>query len=255
MRIISGTALGGGESCSHELDLQHASSHRTVDTVNASTSRDLAYTSSILSTPEFGFTIGAHRSLLECISSITDAKHKMRSSMTFDDPFDVDITISLVLSCLEDIRMQLEGNNVVEIAEDISLTQNLARYQLSAFLYATYIHLFRSLLDVPPRRVAKYVELVFVNTHAFYSRSRGNFSLWPAFIAAVEAYTEYDISLATEWLEQSSNFGLGNRRKIKQIVETVWIRRNLVQLETNMDKGLIPIDWREIGLDTDILLV
>ncbi|KAJ5376551.1 hypothetical protein N7509_013437 [Penicillium cosmopolitanum] len=179
----------------------------------------------------------------------------MRSSMTFDDPFDVDITISLVLSCLEDIRMQLEGNNVVEIAEDISLTQNLARYQLSAFLYATYIHLFRSLLDVPPRRVAKYVELVFVNTHAFYSRSRGNFSLWPAFIAAVEAYTEYDISLATEWLEQSSNFGLGNRRKIKQIVETVWIRRNLVQLETNMDKGLIPIDWREIGLDTDILLV
>jgi hypothetical protein len=99
------------------------------------------------------------------------------------------------------------------------------------------------------------VELVFSNTQAFYSEDRGNFSLWPAFIAAVEAYTESDIGSAKEWLEQSSHFGLGNRRKIKHIVEYVWRRRDRMHLERNMDKGLVAIDWREIGLDTDILLV
>ncbi|CAI7651622.1 unnamed protein product [Penicillium manginii] len=257
VRIISGTALGGGESHSHDLSLQHTSSEPNFDSSHGRNSRDLSLISSILSTSEFGFTIGAHKSLLECISSITEASHKMQLGITSEDSFKVDITIARVLSCLEDIRTQLEGNNLAgtEGQNSESLARNLARYQLSAFLYATYIYLYRSLLHVPPRRVAKYVELVFSNTQAFYSEDRGNFSLWPAFIAAVEAYTESDIGSAKEWLEQSSHFGLGNRRKIKHIVEYVWRKRDRMHLERNMDKGLVAIDWREIGLDTDILLV
>lgn len=255
VRIISGTAVAGDWSFSRELGTRHASSPQNIGNLHNGNNRELTCISSILSTPEFGFTIGAHKSLLGCISSITNASHKMRSGIPSDELLDVDITISHVLSSLEDIRMQLEGNNIAEIPEDSSLTENLARYQLSAFLYATYIYLYRSLLNVPPRRVAKYVELVFYNTHAFYSESRGNFSLWPAFIAAVEAYTESDLGSATKWLEKSSNFGLGNRQKIKQIVENVWRRRESLHLEKNIDKGLIAVDWREISRDADILLV
>lgn len=101
------------------------------------------------------------------------------------------------------------------------------------------------------------MSLVFSNTAAFHSSSGGNFSLWPAFIAAVEAFTENDLDSAQKWLEQTTHFGLGNRFSVKRIVENVWRERELVHLEKNVGKGLIAVDWRKIANDlgADILLV
>lgn len=228
---------------------------------------EIAYAASISSTPQFGFTIGAQRSLLECISAITTVSQQLRANPPTKTPLDADRTVSQVLACLETLRThenddsRLESHDESPPAADIDQPaprfSTLARYQLNAFIYATYIYLYRTLTDAPPQRVAPYVSLAFQNISAFCAESSGNFSLWPAFIAAVEAYTPEDMQSARQWLEQSINFGLGNRLPVKRIIEEVWRRRDDAHFERAMDKGLVAVDWRDVvrDLGIDILLV
>ncbi|KAJ5889081.1 fungal-specific transcription factor domain-containing protein [Penicillium taxi] len=156
----------------------------------------------------FGFTIGAQKSLLECISAIATVSQQMRSDPPASTQFDADRAVSHVLTCLG--LLQAQANDGPPFHPDIDLAlstepdqpaphvQNLARYQLNEFIYTTYIYLYRSLMDAPPKRVATYVSLTFQNISAFCAQSSGNFSLWPAFIAAVEAYTEENMASARE---------------------------------------------------------
>ncbi|OJJ38699.1 hypothetical protein ASPWEDRAFT_180214 [Aspergillus wentii DTO 134E9] len=235
VKIISGTSLPNTE---------------TTESIQS----DLPlFSSPILSTPQCGFTIGAQRALLECISMITVAGRQMQAKNSINTRLAVDRIVADVLGRLEECQSQLSCYS----GQSDSLGQELARYQLNAFIFATYIYLHRSLLDVPPWRVAHYVSLTFQNISAFCTKSIGNFSLWPAFIAAVEAYTVKDVDLAQAWLEQSMSFGLGNRLLVKRVVEEVWQRREAINGETGMEKGLITVDWRKVvmDLDVDILLV
>ncbi|KAE8371730.1 fungal-specific transcription factor domain-containing protein [Aspergillus bertholletiae] len=249
---------------------------------SSSSNPETSMASSILSTPQFGFTIGAQRSLLECISTITTVSQRAASGAFDTTPFAVDGIVSQILSRLEHLREQNNNhhpspiygevmpippsteiitsntnnnnNNTAVIQDDVA-----ARYQLNAFIYATYIYLYRSLLDVPPRRVSGYVSLTFENIKSFYAHSCGNLSLWPAFIAAVEAYTDQDMESAKAWLRYSAQFGQGNRLEVKRIVEEVWRRREEVYITSGsaMDRGRVGVDWREVAddLGVDILLV
>lgn len=228
---------------------------------------EITYAASISSTPQFGFTIGAQKSLLECISAITTVSQQLRATPPTKTLLDADRTVSQVLACLDTLRTQAgddshpehndDSLSGIDIDQPTPLLKALARYQLNAFIYATYIYLYRTLADAPPHRVAPYVSLVFQNISAFYTESSGNFSLWPAFIAAVEAYTVEDMKSAREWLEQSINFGLGNRLPVKKIIEETWRRRDDAHFEKAMDKGSITVDWRDVvrDLGIDILLV
>lgn len=230
-------------------------------------SSDLACGSLISSTPQFGFTIGAQRLLLECISTITTVSQQMRSDASARTCLTADRTVSQVLACLDLLQAEALDNTLGDIEIERVLEgspqtskpniQELARYQLNAFIFATYIYLYRALLDVPPKRVAVYVSLTFDNIAAFSAQSRGNFSLWPAFIAAVEAYTAEDMESSRLWLKQSTHFGLGNRLAVKSIIEEVWQRRDALRAEKGMDPGLAAVDWRDVirDLGTDILLV
>ncbi|EAW12383.1 fungal specific transcription factor domain-containing protein [Aspergillus clavatus NRRL 1] len=134
---------------------------------------------------------------------------------------------------------------------------DLARYQLDGFTYATYIYLYRTLLDVPPRQVSHYVSLTFQSLAAFRGTSDGNYSLWPTFIAAVEASTSDDLESARAWLDQATSFGFGNRILVRRIVEEVWRRRERLHQETGQDLGLIRVDRRLVAdeLNIDVLLV
>lgn len=228
---------------------------------------EIAYASSISSTPQFGFTIGTQRSLLECISSITSISQQMRATPPTKTYSDADRTVSQVLACLDHLQTQANEDPHPQHETDSApasdldrpspQVQNPASYQLNAFIYATYIYLYRALMDAPPKRVEPYVSLAFQNISAFCEQSSGNFSLWPAFIAAVETYREDDMKSAQKWLEQCTQFGLGNRVPAKRIIEEVWRRREDAHFERAMDKGLIAVDWRDVvkDLGIDILLV
>ncbi|KNG85000.1 hypothetical protein ANOM_006560 [Aspergillus nomiae NRRL 13137] len=235
--------------------------------VSSSLHSDLAFASLISSTAQFGFTIGAQRLILECISTITTVSQQMRSDASPRAHITADRTVSQVLTCLNLLQtevldssggnIELEPNSEVNALVPKLKSEELARYQLNAFIYATYIYLYRALLDVPPKRVAAYVSLIFDNITAFSAQSSGNFSLWPAFIAAVEAYTVRDLESSCRWLEQSTHFGLGNRLAVRSIVEEVWQRRDALCVESGIDPGLAAVDWRDVARDlgVDVLLV
>ncbi|PKY09428.1 hypothetical protein P168DRAFT_301923 [Aspergillus campestris IBT 28561] len=274
VKIIGATCLTDGQNTTQILPPSPEFTSTIVTrpvtagpTVSPSINSDLALSSFISTTPQFGFTIGAQRLLLECISTITTVSRQMRSGASPRTRLIADRTVSQLLAYLNLLQAEALDNTLGDIGiEQVfecnpqtskSNIQELARYQLNAFIFATYIYLYRALLDVPPKRVAVYVSLTFDNITAFSALSSGNISLWPAFIAAVEAYTTRDMESSRRWLEQSTHFGLGNRLAVKSIIEEVWRRRDAFCTERGMDTGLVAVDWRDVirDLGMDILLI
>lgn len=220
--------------------------------------------SRVSSTPGFGFTIGSTKSLLQCISSITIAGRKMRTNHNQQEADVLDGILSTVLSYLDKCKGEIAYTDfqdpVNERFDDDSYdnqSQILANHQRQAFISATYIYLYRVLFDLPPHSVRQYVSEVLLQVSAFHSASHGNLSIWPAFIAAIEAYTPEDMTLARNWLHHTTMFGIGSRVCVRRLVEEVWKRRDEITAELEIDKGLISIDWRAVmeELDMDILLI
>ncbi|PCG94126.1 Protein of unknown function DUF3468 [Penicillium occitanis (nom. inval.)] len=218
---------------------------------------DRSLVSRVSSTPEFGFTIGSTKSLLACISSITIAGRKMRTkALHSQQEADLlDEVLSKIFSCLDKCKEEIAYNSCDSEIDDQS--QILANHQRQAFISATYIYLYRVLFDLPPYSVRQYVSEVLLRISAFHTASHGNLSIWPAFIAAVEAYTPEDMALARNWLHHTTKFGIGSRVCVQRLVEEVWKRRDEAAAELGIDKGLISIDWRTVmeELDMDILLI
>jgi hypothetical protein len=80
----------------------------------------------ISSTSDFGFTIGAHRELLECISAITAFSQagKLIGLQSADR------IIAAMLPCLDRCLSQID---------DLA-TRSIEQYQLRSFVFATYIY-------------------------------------------------------------------------------------------------------------------
>lgn len=215
--------------------------------------------SCVSSTPEFGFTIGSTKSLLACISSITIAGRKMRTKalQSQQEADMLDEVLSKIFSCLDKCKEEIAYNSCDSDFPDDDQSQILANHQRQAFISATYIYLYRVLFDLPPYSVRQYVSEVLLRISAFHSASHGNLSIWPAFIAAVEAYIPEDMALARNWLCHTTMFGIGSRVCVRRLVEEVWKRRDEAAAELGIDKGLISIDWRTVmeELDMDILLI
>ncbi|KAF4985198.1 hypothetical protein FDECE_16739 [Fusarium decemcellulare] len=196
-------------------------------------------------TPEFCFTIGAPRSILECMAKITQfsCQADEGSPSTAKDELMLE-----VLSCLNTAK-----NNIF-IAED---DPPEAKHQTKAFISATYIYCYRTLLDAPPHAVQHHVQDTFAHVSAFLASSTGNFSLWPAFIAAAEAYTAQDLNAAQEWLSWATSVGIGGRASLRLVLHEVWRQRDSMSKEYGVDAGKIAVDWRQVmhELGCDILLI
>lgn len=213
----------------------------------------------ISATPSYGFTLGATRSILECIAEITKLQRTMANLET-DISFRMDDTLEHILCRLNACRNQA----LVETTdEDCGVARSTLNHELAvqsqnkAFIYASYIYLYRTVLDVPPRNVKSYVSETFRHVDAFFSKSDGNFSIWPAFIAAVEAYTIEDMASARRWLNRSTSFGMGNRESVCKVVHEVWRIRSERSTSMAMNAGIVAVDWREVMRETDcdVLLV
>lgn len=211
----------------------------------------------ILSTPGFGFTIGAPKPILDSIARITRFRKESRHEDIGQDHVD-EILIN-ELEVLKQLRKEQNADSV-SCTSDVSTTPGEtieATHQKHAFIQATYIYLYRSLLEVPPEAVKSYVKMTFTHVFAFFAASEGNFSIWPAFIAAVETFREDDMASARQWLDSAVSFGIGSRESMRRVVEEVWHRRNVIAEASGLSPGLIAVDWREVmkDLDLDILLV
>ncbi|KAH8734522.1 fungal-specific transcription factor domain-containing protein [Ilyonectria robusta] len=250
IKIIGDTSKGGLVLEQSEVHHQH----------NVTDSTAVA---PMLSTSDFGFTIGAPRNVLQCIALITDFRNKAQS----DSEGEVDALLQTLLSRLEihsnqdDSRRVFDAELVPESTPDEppgnEQSPPEASDQIEAFVNATYIYMYRSLLNVPPKTVRPYVKRTFSHVSAYFAISNGNFSIWPAFIAAVEAYSEEDLVAAREWLDCATSFGIGSRNSMRLVVEEVWSRREAICKASGMELGLISVDWRSVmqEVNCDLLLV
>ncbi|GKZ27590.1 hypothetical protein AbraIFM66951_005982 [Aspergillus brasiliensis] len=231
---------------------------------------------------EFYFTIGVPRDVLECISRITMFRNK---SPQVKSPGEADDLVESVLSCLRRYRQHgaashpdwvlyavvESGEELLHLGDETGDRQLLSygdknrtsmgaevRLQMDAWVRAAYIYLYRSVTDAPPRAVRDHVAGVFSAVSSFLDTySHGNLSLWPAFMAAVEATRDEDVEAARRWLDWALSFGIGIRAKVKTVVEEVWRRRNEMAAATGMEKDLIVVDWLRVmqELDCDVLLI
>ncbi|KAK7408457.1 hypothetical protein QQX98_009384 [Neonectria punicea] len=230
---------------------------------------ELAVVTPLVSTSEFGFTIGAPRDILDCIARITEFRNK---SDTERSEGEVDELLQVILARLNmhrgrhETQYTSDTQSFVGQSEDDSASLEIldrqqqplgAPDQIGAFINAAYIYLYRSLLNVPPLTVRPYVNKTFSHVSAYFTISNGNFSIWPAFIAAVEAYSEEDLAAARVWLDGATSFGIGSRDSMKRVVEEVWKQREVKSRASGMELGLIAVDWRSVmqDLDCDLLLV
>ncbi|KAI0397184.1 fungal-specific transcription factor domain-containing protein [Xylariaceae sp. FL0594] len=170
----------------------------------------------IATTAEFGFTIGAPVAVLQCISEIDRFRTQMRRGDGVADR-DVSDVVGNVLCRLKECEgatlvKSLEQSDPLGVGDSLpSLASSHIYYQEQAFIYATYVYLYRNLLGAPPDSVQVYVRQTLELYSQFASTCPGNFSLWPPFIAAVEAYKEEDMEAARRWLESMVFCGIGSR--------------------------------------------
>ncbi|KIX04696.1 uncharacterized protein Z518_05566 [Rhinocladiella mackenziei CBS 650.93] len=201
----------------------------------------------IKSTHEFGFTIGATQEILECISCISDMNRDSDSSEVMEDRCQG--LLSLLNVCRSNLANQASSGSAI--------LNPAAHYQLGAFVNATFIYFYRTLFDLPPGKLENYVIETLENVNLFMSHGYGNMSLWPAFIAAVEASSDGVMSMARTWLEAAITVGMGSRFTVKKVVDEVWRKREVASRKLNLDRQLIAVDWREVmkELNVDVLLV
>ena len=220
--------------------------------------------SSIASTLDFGFTIGATKDIMECISRMTATARDIQANGKLPSMED---EISSILDQLKSCEGSLEalplnpGNDAIVFTpnglECISSQRDVPYHQLRAFISATYIYFYRIIFDMPPCALTAYVSSTFEHVASFSGKYAGNFSLWPAFIAATEASTDNDMHLARDWLQDALSFGLGSRVHVQTVLEELWHRRECIAQELGVDKGSVSVDWREImrDLQVDVLLI
>lgn len=197
--------------------------------------------------------------MLECIHRITKFSKDRQCANTDED---INPVLQEVLQCLN-VSLQEETKTLDTMTEfqSASASSELIApeqtFQRTAFIYATYIYLYRTLLDVPPHVVKKYVAKTFENVMQYFEKGGANFSIWPAFIAAVEAYEEEDKTQAGLWLDWATSFGLGSRILVRKVVEEVWRRREEIAEDQGISLGTVIVDWRKImyELGCDVLLV
>jgi hypothetical protein len=187
---------------------------------------------------------------------------KLTSDIEEEGDVDViDDTVNDLYSRLEACRESLVKGFTTNELDGVAFSKDdrIAWYHLNAFIAAAHIYLHRTIFDLPPSSdiIKNYVAEVFENVESFLKAGGGNFSLWPAFIAAVEANEAHHIDAAKKWLEFATSVGMGNRFKVKAIVEEVWNLREILSKETGISSGDISVDWRDVmvDLDLDILLV
>ena len=87
--------------------------------------------------------------------------------------------------------------------------------------------------------------------------SGGEPSIWPVFIAAVEAYTPESQALATHFFGESKTRGTGLREEMRNVVCQVWADRERLSAEWQCSPGGVSVNWRAVTkkLGVDVLLL
>jgi hypothetical protein len=141
-------------------------------------------------------------------------------------------------------------------ASESSSSHPAKQAHLRAYTAAALIYFHQEFYGLPPVVMAPYVSEILDSISVFTKLSRGNYTLWPIFIAAVEAYEEEDIRKFREIFKDACSVGMANRVQIQTLVERIWKIRDVQASQTGQEKGLIKVGWKKVmhSLEMDVLL-
>jgi hypothetical protein len=145
----------------------------------------------------------------------------------------------------------------------LARARTLASLHINLFRNAISIHLLSTVMRCPPSTVAGYVMDVLSDAMTFVDMSPHgkiycSISLWPLFVAAVNAYIPEAQDIAERILELFSKTDcVQNRCDTKSLVYKVWAIRIDLAEKDKCDPGDIWVDWREVmtQMNMDILFL
>lgn len=108
---------------------------------------------SVVSTADFGFTIGGSKTILQCISRITRLAYCLKDGGPSSSN---DLELADIVSCLKEAEEMLdfkEGRLDSENFKSLRAGTDVAFHQLRAFVLATYIYLYRMIFDLQPHNL------------------------------------------------------------------------------------------------------
>lgn len=117
----------------------------------------------ISSTHEFGFTLGAPKEVLECISAATALETRLSEPKPYEH-FERDLVQILSKLSVYQQAVPSSGCDQREIESQARSTLEAAlnvQNQKMAFVSATHIYLYRTLFDLPLARLRPYVSRTF----------------------------------------------------------------------------------------------
>lgn len=236
--------------------------HEGVDLLEEqpSPSEDAVSLQRLSSYPLFGRTIGASSSILSYLSEINHfSRHTTKRSFDNDDDSTLfDFERMLILEPSVEFLGRVDHNFPDDDSQDsLSNEQQAQEMHLRAFEAATVIYHHQVSENGTPEYLAPYVHSVLHYISIFLKYCGGNYTLWPVFIAGVEAYEDSDMKKFSELFENATSVGMKNRKKARQIMEAVWSLRSSITAQTGKNRGEVRVNWRKVmrGLDIDVLLV
>lgn len=219
----------------------------------------------LMTMPVFGYTLGGTPHILKAIYQIrrleTDIHVRRGNDGVPELDEDMFSRVGQILQLLHiplhDIVEAYVGHRELSGILMLPRLRTLARIHLRLFNTAVSIYLFCIVLRSPPSTVVGDIRQVLNDAASFIELHDSTVSIWPVFVAAVEAYTPELQALATRCLETFKNGGAGNRSDAKRVVHEVWNERERVALERQCDPGEVSLDWREVlrRLDVNLLLL
>ncbi|KAJ5820643.1 hypothetical protein N7474_006234 [Penicillium riverlandense] len=197
----------------------------------------------------FGYTIGASNAVLQSIMKVHRLAEALRSGESL---IEVEVQCGKILG-----ELGTSESDTIITPPSQSRQGYLSSLHRRIFRNAAVIYLYRVIYDVAPIAIRDQVFNVLCDTISFLDVKGGSVSLWPVFIAAVEACSKQERDLVRQWLEYSCKLGISNRRAARCIIEEVWKQRDQEALLRDIEPEYVAVDWRQVQyrLKIDILLL
>ncbi|RDW58211.1 hypothetical protein BP6252_13622 [Coleophoma cylindrospora] len=199
---------------------------------------------SVATRHDFGFTVGANQTFIACIQDIARLKARLQ-------------TEGCTTVVEEDIRhlYQRLSNSLFETTE--MQTNPIVECHHRIFHAGIMIYFYRNLWNLPPCEISDCLRMIFDQVVTYKNLGGTHITLWPMFIAAVEAYEERHLEIMEAWLNAEEQIGVANRQQVKAFIERVWSLRSNTAKIMGLDKGTVLVDWVDMMQEwnMDILLV
>ncbi|RVX73393.1 hypothetical protein B0A52_03035 [Exophiala mesophila] len=216
----------------------------------------------------FGYTIGAYSKVINSISAIRLLGEELSRGQISEN---LDTRAARVLKDLSDVTDDTAHIEVEEVDDDPNSPycqtnrrseqerreDRLYNLHFKIFRNAGLIYLYRTIFDAAPYVIGDFISAVLSDAMEFLDLQGGSISIWPVFIAAVEACKEEDRAMVQRWIEFSCKLGIQNRLVARKIIQHVWEARDAEALSHGRDPSEVVIDWRDVQeqLGFDILLL